>query len=127
MDPIPIALAGFDGRQVGVPDKGVDLGQGDPGLGAVGVEQTQLDPLGDLAEQREIRAGAVVRRAQRVGPAGPNLESGRGGDDGSAGHGAIDTPSVPRPNPAQVIPVGFGRRQPDTKRLAGKRFRGAPS
>ena len=51
----------------------VHLGQGDPGLGAVRVEQAQLDTLGDLAEQREVGAGAVVGGAERIGLAAPDL------------------------------------------------------
>ncbi len=42
-------------------------GSVEPGLVAVGVEQAQLDPLGDLAEQREVGARAVVGGPQRIG------------------------------------------------------------
>src|SRR5688572_31972366 len=58
---------------------GVDLGDLEPRLGeragvvGVGVEQAQLDALGDLAEQREVGAGAVEGGTQGVGSAGPGL------------------------------------------------------
>ena len=42
-------------------------------LVAVVVEQAQLDLLGHLAEDREVRAGAVVRGPEGVGAAGPDL------------------------------------------------------
>ena len=68
-----------------VPDEAVDLGQRDPGLGAVGVEQAQLDPLGDLAEHREVGARAVVGRAQRIRLTRPHFTGG----SGSGGMGAV--------------------------------------
>jgi hypothetical protein len=52
---------------------GVDLGQVDPALGAVVVEEAQLDPGGHLREDPEVGAGSVERRAQRVRGAGPDL------------------------------------------------------
>ncbi len=55
-----------------MPDEAVDLGQRQPGLGAVGVEQAQLDAFGGLAEHREVGAGAVVGGPERIGLAGPN-------------------------------------------------------
>ncbi len=70
--PEAVALARADVRQVAVPDEGVALGQGDPGLGAVLVEQAQLDLGRDLGEQREVGAGAVVGGAERVRRAGPD-------------------------------------------------------
>ena len=57
--PVAVALAGLHLRQVGVPDERVDLEQLDARLAAVVVEQAELDALGDLAEEREVRAGAV--------------------------------------------------------------------
>ena len=77
MHPIAVALARLDVRDEAVPDESVDLGQRHPGLGAV-VEQARLDPLRGLAEYREIGARTVVRRAQRVGLAGPDLHCRRG-------------------------------------------------
>ena len=79
MYPVPIPLAGFDIGQETVPDEAVDLRKHDPGFGAVSVEQAQLDPLGHLAEQREVRPGSVVGRPQRVRPTRPYLGNNGGG------------------------------------------------
>ena len=49
--PIPIALPGRDGRQVGVPDETVDLVEFDPGLVVVVVDQTEFHPVGHFGEQ----------------------------------------------------------------------------
>jgi len=75
---VAVALARLDGRQVAVPDVGVDLGQLDLGLGGriftdPVVEETELDALGDLAEEREVGAAAVEGRAERVRRSGPDL------------------------------------------------------
>ena len=71
--PVAVALTRLHLRQVAVPHVGVDVDELDPRLDAVVVEQAQLDPLGDLAEQREVRAAAVERRAQWVRGPGPTL------------------------------------------------------
>ena len=73
---VAVALAGLHVRQVAVPDVGVDLADLDPLLVALGVEQAQLDALGDLAEQREVGAAAVEVRTQGVGGAGPDVSLG---------------------------------------------------
>ena len=73
VDAVAVALARLDRRQVAVPDERVDLGHRDPGLDAVVVEQAQLDLLGHLAEDREVGAAAVERRAQRVRRTRPDL------------------------------------------------------
>ena len=65
------SAARADAGQVAVPDEPVDLGQVDPRLGAVVVEQAQLDPLGHLGEQREVGPGSVIRGAQRIAVARP--------------------------------------------------------
>ena len=70
---VAVALAGLDVGQEAVPDERVHLRQGDPGLGVIRVEKAQLDTLGDLAEQREVRAGAVVGGAQRIRLTAPDL------------------------------------------------------
>src|SRR3954447_24891336 len=70
---IPVVLAGPDRREINVPAVGVDLIQLDPGFAAVTIEQTQLDALGDLREQREVGSRAVIGGAQRIRPAGPGL------------------------------------------------------
>ena len=53
-------------------DERVALGQLEAGLGAVGVEQAQLDLVRHLGEEGEVGAGAVVRRAEGVRRAGPD-------------------------------------------------------
>ena len=68
-----VALAGVDAGQEGVPDVAVHLGEPDALLVALVVEEAQLDLLGHLAEDREVRAGAVVRGPEGVGAAGPDL------------------------------------------------------
>src|SRR4029453_17929361 len=62
------------------------------------VEEAQLDLLGHLAEDRDVRAGAVVRRAERVRGAGPYL--GHGGCSSCNGaRGVSRAWTVPR-NPS---------------------------
>ena len=53
-----------------MPAEGVDLLERDPLLAAVVVEEAELDPLGDLGEEREVGPGAVVGGAERVGRPG---------------------------------------------------------
>jgi hypothetical protein len=76
VDAEAVALARPDPGQVRVPDERVALGDLHPRLLAVGVEQAQLDAVGDLGEKREVGAGTVVRRAQRVRTSGPDLHAG---------------------------------------------------
>ena len=79
VDAVAVALPRLHRRQVAVPDERVDLGELDPllrELRALAVDEAQLDPLGHLAEQREVGAAAVERRAQRVGRSGPGLHQG---------------------------------------------------
>ena len=73
MHAVSVALTGLDLREVGVPDVGVDLGQLDPRLGACIVEEAELDALRRFAEDREVRAVAIERCAERVGAAGPGM------------------------------------------------------
>jgi hypothetical protein len=63
---VAVPLARRDARQVAVPDERVDLAQVVARLRTRVVEQAELDPLGDLGEQREVRAGPVVGGAERV-------------------------------------------------------------
>src|SRR5215213_928494 len=66
IDPIAIALAGTDTREIAMPDVGANLSQGHTLLVLPGVvEQAQLDLCRVLAEQREVRSNAVPRRAER--------------------------------------------------------------
>ena len=79
VDAVAVALAGLHRRDVAVPHVGVDLGDLElrldelPGVVGVGLEQAQLDALGDLAEDREVGAAAVERRAEGVRRARPGL------------------------------------------------------
>ena len=93
---VAVALAGLHRRQVAVPHVGVDLGDLDPGLGVpaprVGlVEQAELHPVGDLAEESEVGPAPVERRPERVGVSGPGLHCSvlRGTSVSRAGHGLI--------------------------------------
>ncbi len=91
-----VLLPGLHAGDERVPDVGVHLGQPDALLGAVGVEEAQLDLLGHLAEDREVRAGAVVGRPEGVGGTGPDLGGHEsrvppalGGRGGSGAGGAV--------------------------------------
>ncbi len=77
VDAKSVALARGDVRQIGVPDVSVDLVEGDPRLAAVVVDQAQLDLLGDLGEQREVGARAVIGGAERI--RGPRPNGGQSG------------------------------------------------
>src|SRR5690606_22069440 len=70
---VAVARAGALAGQVDVPDVRVDLLDVDAGLGAVVVEEAELDALGDLGEEGEVGPRAVVRGAERVGVAWPGL------------------------------------------------------
>ena len=72
---VAVALPGLHGRQVRVPDVRVDVAQLDAGLLPAVAEQAQLDPLGALAEQREVRAAAVEGRPEGVRGSGPHLHA----------------------------------------------------
>jgi hypothetical protein len=54
--PVSITLSRLHFRQEALPHESVDLDQRHARLGAVVVEQAQLDTFGDLAEYREVRA-----------------------------------------------------------------------
>ncbi len=73
VDAVAVALPGDDAGQVAVPDEPVALGQRDAVLLAVGIEQAEGDRGRHLAEQREVRPGAVVRGTEGVGRARPGL------------------------------------------------------
>ena len=78
IDPIAIALAGTDARQIAMPDVGRHLAQRHALLVLPGfVEQAQLDPGRVLAEQREVRSDAVPRRAEREPRSGADAQSRR--------------------------------------------------
>jgi hypothetical protein len=71
VDAVAVLLAGHHAGHVAVVDEPVHLGEPDPGLGAVVVEQAELDLLGDLGEQREVGPRAVVRGSEGIGAAWP--------------------------------------------------------
>src|ERR1039457_3333787 len=65
VDAVAVALSRTNARQIDVPVvRGLVLDR-DPGLVVILVEQAQLDALGALGEQREVRALAVPARAER--------------------------------------------------------------
>ena len=64
--PVSVALPGADAGQEAVPYVAVGLGHVQPLLAAAGVvEQTELDALGHLGEEREVGADAVIGGAKR--------------------------------------------------------------
>ena len=73
VDAVAVALAGADARQVDVPVERGALGDLDPLLDVVVVEQAQLDPLRVLGEQGEVGPVPVPARAQRERPARPDV------------------------------------------------------
>ena len=73
VDPVAVALARLNGRQVGVPGVGVDLGELDLRLVEVVVEQAEHHLVGDLGVEREIGSGPVERCAKWVAVSRPDL------------------------------------------------------
>jgi hypothetical protein len=69
----PVALPRLQPGDVGVPHEAVHLGQVDARLAEVVVDEAQLDPLGDLAEQGEVDPATVVGGAEGVWRSGPDL------------------------------------------------------
>jgi len=69
--PIPIAETGTRRRKVHVPHLVRALRHRHATLAVVFVVETELDAGGVLGEEREVDAGAVPRRAERIGVAGP--------------------------------------------------------
>ncbi len=72
---VAVALARADVRQVAVPVVGRALPDLDARLVVVGVEEAELDALGVLAEEAEVRALAEPRRAERERAPGPDLDA----------------------------------------------------
>ncbi len=68
----PVAGTRADVGQVAVPDRPDALRQSDVDLGAVDVEQTQLDLARCVGEHREVGPGSVPGRAEWFRPAGPD-------------------------------------------------------
>ena len=61
----PIRCVGAEVREIAVAHRTGALRQRDALLAAVVVEYAQLDGLGDVGEQGDVRADAVERRAER--------------------------------------------------------------
>ena len=109
---IAIALPTDDLGQVGMPHEAGRFGHLDPHLGAIGVEQAQLDALGHLGEQGEVGAPSVVGGAERVGDAGPDGRH-RPGEPRSeqGGPWRYGTPGWDRRMGTPNLSVGGGRRR----------------
>src|SRR5262249_5807135 len=73
VDAVAVPLAGPDAGQVAVPVEDGAVDHLDDLLAVVLVEQAELDALGVLGEEREVRALAVPHRPERERPAGPDL------------------------------------------------------
>jgi hypothetical protein len=70
VDAEAVAIAGLHARHEPVPHPGVVLEQVDPPLGVVVREQAELDAIGDLGGDGDVRAAVHGRRPEREGPAG---------------------------------------------------------
>ena len=75
VDAVAVQLTRLHLRQVRVPDVGVDLDEVDLRLDPIVVEEAQDDAVGRLAEQGEVRAVAVERRAERIRGTWPGLHA----------------------------------------------------
>jgi hypothetical protein len=53
-----------------MPDPGVIVLQGDPGLGAAAIEQAQEYTIGDRRDDREVRATVARGRSKRKSASG---------------------------------------------------------
>ena len=73
VDAVAVPLPGPDAGQVAVPVERRPLVDVDALLAAVLVEQAELDALGVLREEREVRAAAVPVGPERERPPGPHL------------------------------------------------------
>ena len=67
-----VTLARPDVGKIPMPAQRCRLGQSHARLASITVEQTKLDPFGDLGEEREIGAKSVIGSAQRIGPSRPD-------------------------------------------------------
>ncbi len=101
--PEAVTLTGCDGGQVAVPHVAVDLVEVDALLAAVLGDQAQLHPLGDLGEQREVRARAVVCGAERIVVPGHTVGTDAGSADGhQPTHQPVAAP-IWRPSSAAMV------------------------
>ena len=121
---VGVPLARPDPGEVAVPDVSRALFQRHAGLAVLVVEQAELDALGVLREEREVRAVTVPRRPERERTAGPgdaHASSGTshttpsGGsvtspENGWSCHGvssAITRPRLPIPDPPYSVASVF--------------------
>ena len=77
VDAVGVALTGADAREVDVPVVRRPLAHLDALLDVGLVVEAELDALGALAEEREVRPVAVPGRAEGKGPTGPDRASHR--------------------------------------------------
>ena len=77
-DPVAVALPRPDAGHVDVPVVRRPLADLDPLLAVLVVEQAELDAVGVLAEEREVRSAPVPGRAEWERPAGPGRATHRG-------------------------------------------------
>src|SRR5262249_4423453 len=76
VDPVPVPLPLADAGEVASPGAGRDVGQLDAsGLAILRVEQAELDALGVLGEEREVRTRAVPLGAEGERPARPGVQT----------------------------------------------------
>ncbi len=99
VDTEAVPLSRHDAGQVRVPYERVALAQFDRRFGAVVVQQTQLHSVRGLREDREVRAGAVVRGTEGIRLARPDLH----GHDSSRCTAPV---GAPWPECRRVAPPG---------------------
>jgi hypothetical protein len=115
VDAVAVALAGADAGEVAVPVEGVALVERDALL-AVVAEEAELDALGVLAEEREVRPLAVPGRAEGERRAGQTCLTGAARRSPTSGlrRGRPRSRAYPPGSPAaRTAPVGTraeGRR-----------------
>ena len=70
--PVPVALAGPHVGEMAVPHEIGLLAEPDPMLGALVIEEAQVDRLGMLAVQRKVDPGAVPGGPEGARPPAPD-------------------------------------------------------
>ena len=70
---VAVELTGLEVGHVRVPHVAVHLAQVVPRLGALVVDEAQLNALGDLGEDGEVHSAAVERRPEGIGVTGPDV------------------------------------------------------
>src|ERR1700674_2521462 len=74
IDAISVPLSRPDVGQIGVPGECIDLVEWHLAFVSLIVEETQLDSLRHLGQERKVRPGAVEAGPERIRAAGPNLQ-----------------------------------------------------